>query len=49
MSIIYSLISRNFDVVLVEHSEYNGNFQQMVKMLLRKTKKEARSSIEYDK
>ncbi len=49
MSLIYSLISRNSDVVLCEHTEYAGNFQQISRMLLRKIKKNTKYSIEYDK
>ena len=49
MSFIYSLISRNSDVVLCEYTEYAGNFQQISRMLLRKIKKNSKYSIEYDK
>ena len=49
MSIIYALVSRGPDVVLCEHTEYAGNFQQISRMLLRKIKKNIRFSIEYDK
>ena len=49
MSIIFSLISRNSDVVLCEHTDFAGNFQQISRMLLRKIKKNSKFSIEYDK
>jgi hypothetical protein len=49
MSIIYALIARASDVVLCEHTEYAGNFQQISRILLRKIKKGAKYSIEYDK
>ena len=49
MSIIYALIARSSDVVLCEHTEYAGNFQQISRILLRKIKKGSKYSIEYDK
>ena len=48
MSIIYSLIARNLDVVLCEYSDYNGNFQQITRMLLRSVKDNGKFTIEYD-
>lgn len=49
MSIIYALISKAHDVVLCEHTEYAGNFQQISRVLLRKIKSNVKYSIEYDK
>lgn len=49
MSIIFALISRGNDVVLCEHTDYAGNFQQISRMLIRKIKKNSKYSIEYDK
>jgi hypothetical protein len=49
MSIIYALIAKSSDVVLVEHTEHTGNFQQISRVLLRKIKKGSKYSIEYDK
>ena len=49
MSIFYALISKNNDVVLCEHTEYSGNFQQITRMLLRKIKPNVKLTIEYDK
>jgi hypothetical protein len=49
MPIFYSLISKTSDVVLCEHAEYQGNFQQISRVLLRKLKKNSKYSIEYDK
>jgi hypothetical protein len=49
MSIIYALIARSSEVVLCEHTEYAGNFQQISRILLRKIKKGTKYSIEYDK
>ena len=49
MSIIYALISKSFDVVLCEHTEYACNFQQISRVLLRKIKPNIKFSIEYDK
>lgn len=49
MSILYALISKSSDIVLCEHTEYAGNFQQISRVLLRKLKKNTKYSIEYDK
>ena len=49
MSIIYSLVSRSYDVVLSEHTEFAGNFQQISRLLMRKMLKKGKSSINYDK
>ncbi len=49
MSILYALIAKSGDVVLCEHTEYAGNFQQISRVLLRKIKKSSKFSIEYDK
>ena len=49
MSIIYSLVSRSYDVVLSEHTEFAGNFQQISRLLMRKMLKNGKSSISYDK
>ncbi len=49
MSLIFALISRGNDVVLCEHTEYTGNFQQISRMLIRKIKKNSKYSIQYDK
>ena len=48
MSILYSLIAKILDVVLCEYSEYNGNFQQITRLLLRKVQPNRRFTIEYD-
>ena len=48
MSILYALIAKNLDIVLCEYSEYNGNFQQITRMLLRKVQPNRRFTIEYD-
>ena len=49
MSIIYSLVARSFDVVLSEHTEFAGNFQQISRILMRKMRKNNKYSINYDK
>ena len=38
MSLLYSLISKNFNLVLVEYTEHTGNFQQITRILLYKLK-----------
>jgi len=48
MSIIYVLIARNVEIVLCEYSEYNGNFQQITRNLLKQVKKNGKQIIEYD-
>ena len=49
MSLIYSLIANRNKVVLAEHSEYNGNFSQISRMILAKILKEGKVIINYDK
>jgi hypothetical protein len=49
MSFIYSLIANKNKVVLAEHSEYNGNFSQISRMILTKIEKEGKIIINYDK
>ena len=38
MSIFYSLISKNFNIILSEYTDYTGNFQQITRILLYKLK-----------
>jgi hypothetical protein len=49
MSFIYSLIANRNKVVLAEHSEYNGNFSQISRMILAKISKEGKIIINYDR
>ncbi len=49
MSFIYSLIANKNKVVLAEHSEYNGNFSQISRMIVAKIEKEGKIIINYDK
>jgi hypothetical protein len=49
MSLIHALIAREPDVVLCEHSEYTGNFLQISRLVLQKTKPDSTASITYDK
>lgn len=49
MSIIYSLVSRSYDVVLSEHTEFAGNFQQITRLLMRRMLRNGCSFINYDK
>ena len=39
MPIFYSLIAKNYDLILSEYTDYAGNFQQITRMLLYKIKK----------
>lgn len=49
MSIIYALVAKSNDVVLAEHTDYAGNFQQISRVLMRKIKRNSKMVIEYDK
>ncbi len=49
MSIIYALVSKSLDVVLCEHTEYAGNFQQVSRVLMRKIQKNKKFIIDYDR
>ena len=49
MSYIYSLISKDPDLVLSEYTAYVGNFMQLLRVILQKMKKnEIKTEIEYD-
>jgi hypothetical protein len=49
MSIIYSLVAKGNDAVLSEYTEFVGNFQQISRILMMKTrKKNVKFSIPYD-
>ena len=49
MSFIYSLIANKNKVVLAEHSEFNGNFSQISRMIVAKIQNEGKIIINYDK
>ena len=50
MSIVYSLVARQPDVVLCEYSEHQGNFIQISRIVLQKAvKPETKQIIKYDK
>ena len=49
MSIIYALISKDFDCVLCEYSEFTGNFQQITRIILRKISSDSKKTIDYAK
>lgn len=48
MSLIHCLVARNSEIVLAEYTEHDGNFQQISRLLLRKLRKESKTTIEYD-
>lgn len=48
MSLIYSLIARGKDTVLVEYMTASGNFPQITRSLLKKTQRNAKHSFLYD-
>jgi hypothetical protein len=49
MSIIHALIARYQDIVLCESSDYSGNFLQISRTVLQKTKSDKKAIITYDK
>ena len=49
MSLIYSLIANEKKIVLADNSQYNGNFSQIVGLILNKITKEGKIIINYDK
>ena len=49
MSFIYSLIANDRKIILADNTEYNGNFSQIVRLLLDKIEKEGKVTIDYDK
>ena len=48
MSLIYSMIGRGIDVVLVEHSAVNSNFPQIVRNMMPKLKKNTKLTYLYN-
>lgn len=48
MSIIYTLISRANEKILCEYTDYRGNFEQIARLLLKKTSRCDKASISYD-
>ena len=49
MSFIYSLIANEKKEILLENSEYNGNFSQVMKAILDKIVKKGKIILNYDK
>ncbi len=47
MSIVYSLICKSSDKVLCEYTEYQGNFEQISRNLLKKVQKDKRATFSY--
>ena len=47
MSILYAIIAREIDLVLVEVSNIKGNCAQISRTLLRKVKKDSKLSYSY--
>lgn len=48
MSIIYSLVSKSSEKILCEFTDYQGNFEQISRMLLKKVQKDHRATFSYD-
>ena len=48
MSLIYTIICRDHDKVLCEYTDYHGNFEQITRNLIKKTKTYAKATIVYD-
>lgn len=49
MSFIFSLIANKNKVVLAEYSEYSGNFQQIMRVILERGISQGKRIINYDK
>jgi len=47
MSIVYTLICKNNDKVLCEYTEFQGNFEQISRNLLKKVQKDKRATFSY--
>lgn len=47
MSIVYTLICKGSDKVLCEFTEFQGNFEQISRNLLKKVQKEKRATFSY--
>lgn len=47
MSIVYTLICKGNDKVLCEFTEYQGNFEQISRSLLKKVQKDKRATFSY--
>jgi hypothetical protein len=47
MSIVYTLIAKLTDKILCEYTEYQGNFEQISRNLLKKVVKESRATFSY--
>ena len=46
MSIQYALVAKDRETVLAEHTEFSGNFQQLVRQLMLKLKPGAKQTFE---
>lgn len=46
MSIQYSLIAKDKEVILAEYTEFSGNFQQLVRQLMPKLRSNAKQTFE---
>ena len=49
MSFIYSLIANDKKVVLADNTDYNGNFSQILRVILDKIVKKGKIILNYDK
>ena len=49
MSLIYALIANEKKVVLADNTEYNGNFSQIIGLMLGKVSKKGKVKLDYDK
>ena len=47
MSIVYTLICKGGDKVLCEYTDYQGNFEQVSRNLLKKIQKDTRVTFSY--
>jgi hypothetical protein len=47
MSIVYTLICKGSDKVLCDYTDFQGNFEQISRNLLRKVQPDARATFNY--
>jgi len=49
MSLIYSLVSQGTDKLLVDYTEYQGNFENVSQSLLKKVQENHRATFSYER
>jgi len=49
MALIYTLISKGYDTVLADYTEYQGNFESISQTLIKSVKINHRATFSYEK